>query len=36
VLCGWIAFGERLGPTAAAGGALILGAGVWVVRAEAG
>ena len=34
VLCGYVAFGEPLGPTAAAGGALILGAGVWVVRAS--
>lgn len=35
VIVGWTAFGEGLGPIAALGGALILGAGLWVVRAPA-
>lgn len=34
VICGWAAFGEALGPIAGVGGALVLGAGVWVTRSR--
>jgi len=34
VICGWAAFGEALGLAAGAGGALVLGAGMWVARSR--
>jgi drug/metabolite transporter (DMT)-like permease len=34
VICGWVAFGEALGPIGLAGGAMVLGAGVWVATSR--
>lgn len=34
VICGWLAFGEALGPIAGVGGAMVLGAGVWVAKSR--